>query len=69
MTHYKYKIRSAVKKRFSFTKRGKLLRKKANLSHLLEKKSSQRKHSLSKRKQVKTGDYKRVSKILGLKTT
>lgn len=69
MRTYKYKIRSAVKKRFSFTKRRKLIRKKANLSHLLEKKSSQRKHKLSGKIEVKLSDYKRISKILGLKIT
>lgn len=69
MTNYKYKIRSSVKKRFVFTKRKKLLRKKAYLSHLLEKKSSQRKHNLSEKAQVKSADYKRISKILGIKIT
>ena len=45
---YKLKSCRSIKKRFKFTSSGKLLRRRSHKSHLLEKKSSQRKRKLRK---------------------
>ena len=56
MSKYKLKSSRAVLKRFKITSRGKLLRHKANRSHLLQKKASVRKQKLRKVVQVKIVD-------------
>ena len=43
----KMKTRSGAKKRYKVTGTGKLTRRKANLNHILEKKSSRRKRALT----------------------
>jgi len=46
MAGYKLKTKSAAKKRFRFTAKGKVKRKKAKLRHILTKKSPGNKRSL-----------------------
>nr|YP_009296953.1 ribosomal protein L35 [Ceramium japonicum]AOM66296.1 ribosomal protein L35 [Ceramium japonicum] len=55
---YKLKTRQSIKKRFKITANNKLMMRKASRSHLLEKKSSQRKLKLRKIALVKSRDYK-----------
>nr|YP_009391872.1 ribosomal protein L35 [Acrosorium ciliolatum]ARW60016.1 ribosomal protein L35 [Acrosorium ciliolatum] len=43
---YKLKTIKSIKKRFKITSNGKLIRHKSNRSHLLQKKTSQRKRKL-----------------------
>ena len=66
MKKYKYKTSSAAKKRFKITKNGKFLRRKANKSHILEKKAQSRKRKLRNKVTVTKADYLLVSKMLGL---
>lgn len=66
MKKYKYKTCSAAKKRFKITKNGKFLRRKANRSHILEKKKQSRKRKLRNVGLVTKADYLLVSKMLGL---
>lgn len=56
----KLKTSSSISKRFKVTAKSKLLRHKASRSHLLEKKSPKRKHSLSRVVKVKSCDFKRL---------
>lgn len=62
----KMKIKGAAKKRFKITGTGKILRRKAAGSHLLEKKSKARKRTYAKRFEVASGDKRNVKKILGI---
>ncbi len=52
--------------RFKVTATGKILRQKANKSHLLEKKSSVRTRRLSGTTEVSKGDRKQVRRLLGI---
>ncbi len=52
--------------RFKVTSTGKILRQKANKSHLLEKKSSVRTRRLSGTTEVSKGDRKQVRRLLGI---
>ena len=61
----KQKTHSGAKKRFKVTGGGKLLRRRAMKSHLLEKKSSKRKRSFRQDKPVAPSDVKNVRKMLG----
>jgi large subunit ribosomal protein L35 len=53
-------------KRFKITGSGKIMRRKAFRSHILEKKSSVRKRRLAREIQVTGGDAKQVRKMLGI---
>jgi large subunit ribosomal protein L35 len=61
----KMKTHSGTKKRIKVTGSGKLMRRKANKNHLLEKKSSKRKRSLDGRTEVAPADQKQIKKLLG----
>lgn len=60
----KMKTNKAAKKRFKVTGSGKVMRKKRNLNHLLEKKSSRRKRKLSGFGDVSAADQKNVKEML-----
>ena len=62
----KMKTRSGAKKRYKVTGTGKLTRRKANLNHILEKKSSRRKRSLTGDFELSQGDDRRARKQLGI---
>ena len=61
----KTKRQSAAKKRFKVTGTGKLLRRRAMRSHLLEKKSAKRKRSFRKGVPVDGSNVRSVKKLLG----
>ena len=61
----KMKSRRGAAKRFSLTSSGKVRKNKANKSHLLSRKSMDRKRSLRKSGDVSDADAKRVKKMLG----
>ncbi len=61
----KMKSRRGAAKRFSLTGTGKVRKNKANKSHLLSRKSMDRKRSLRKSGDVSDADVKRVKKMLG----
>jgi large subunit ribosomal protein L35 len=61
----KQKTHSAAKKRFKVTGTGKVLRRRAPKSHLLEKKSSKRKRSFRRGTPLHRTDAKSVKKLLG----
>lgn len=52
--------------RFKVTGTGKILRRKANRSHLLEKKSSVRTRRLGRKAELSAADRKSVRRILGI---
>jgi large subunit ribosomal protein L35 len=60
----KQKTHSGAKDRFRVTKNGKVLHKKMNMNHILEKKTSQRKRRLSGDGQLGGGDAKKIIKLL-----
>ena len=62
----KTKSRSAAKKRFKVTAKGKILRRPAMRSHNLEKKSSKRKRGFRKNREVTGGDRSAIKKMLGM---
>jgi large subunit ribosomal protein L35 len=62
----KTKRQSAAKKRFKVTGTGKVMRRPAMRSHLLEKKSPKRKRGFRKEKPVDGSNVKTVKKLLGL---
>lgn len=62
----KMKTRSGAKKRYKVTGTGKLTRRKANLNHILGKKSSRRKRSLTGDFELSKGDDRRARKQLGI---
>ena len=61
----KMKSRRGAAKRFSLTATGKVRKNKANKSHLLSRKTMDRKRSLRKSNDVSDADSKRVKKMLG----
>ncbi len=61
----KMKTHSGASKRMRRTGTGKVVRRKANRSHILEKKSPKRKRSLGRITLVSKGDAKRVDRMLG----
>ena len=61
----KVKRHSGAKKRFKLTGAGKVLRRRAMKSHLLEKKSSKRRRSFRKDVAVAPSDTRDVKKLLG----
>ena len=62
----KQRTHSGAKKRFKLTGGGKLLRRRAMKSHLLEKKSSKRKRSFRRDAPVAASDSRSVRKQLGI---
>ncbi len=62
----KQKTHSGAKKRFKLTAGGKLLRRRAMKSHLLEKKSAKRKRSFRRDTPLAASDEKSVRKQLGI---
>ena len=62
----KMKTDQGAAKRFKITGTGKIMRRKAFRSHILEKKSSVRTRRLAREAQVTGGDAKQVKKMLGL---
>ena len=62
----KMKTHSGTKKRFKVTGTGKLKRKKAYLSHILEHKSPKQKRNLRQSTLVAPADVKVQRKLLGL---
>ena len=62
----KMKTHRGAAKRFKITGTGKIMRRKAFRSHILEKKSSVRTRRLAKEAQVTGGDAKQVKKMLGI---
>ena len=63
----KTKRQSAAKKRFKVTGTGKLMRRRAMRSHLLEKKSPKRKRSFRRATPLDTSNVKSVKKLLGMR--
>lgn len=61
----KMKSHSGAKKRFKKTGKGKLKRKKAYKSHLLTKKSKDKKRNLRQDAIVDKKDAKRIKRLLG----
>jgi large subunit ribosomal protein L35 len=61
----KMKTQSAAKKRFRLTGTGKVVRRKAFKSHLLEKKSPKRKRGFRKMAEVHEADAQNVLRLLG----
>jgi large subunit ribosomal protein L35 len=62
----KMKTDRGAAKRFKITGTGKIMRRKAFRSHILEKKSSVRTRRLGREAQVTGGDAKQVRKLLGI---
>ena len=61
----KVKTHRGAAKRFKVTGSGKILRRRAYLNHILEKKSPKRKRRMERPKEVAPADAKRVSQLLG----
>jgi len=61
----KQKTHSGAKKRFKVSGAGKLLRRRAMKSHLLEKKSSKRRRSFRKDVPVAESDTREIKRLLG----
>jgi large subunit ribosomal protein L35 len=61
----KMKTHRGAAKRFKVTGSGKLVRRKAFRSHILEKKSATRKRRLARDAVVDGGDRRRVERLLG----
>ena len=61
----KQKTHSGAKKRFKITRTGKILRRRAMKSHILEKKSSKRKRSFRKDAPLAAADVREVKRMLG----
>jgi large subunit ribosomal protein L35 len=62
----KMKTHSGAKKRYKITGTGKITRRKSNLNHILEKKSSRRKRRLAGSTELQGGDRARVRRQLGI---
>ncbi|HEY8339832.1 MAG TPA: 50S ribosomal protein L35 [Egibacteraceae bacterium] len=61
----KQKSHSGAKDRFRVTRTGKVLHRRQNLNHILEKKTSQRKRRLSRQSTLSGGDKAQATKLLG----
>jgi large subunit ribosomal protein L35 len=61
----KVKRHSGAKKRFKLTGAGKVLRRRAMKSHMLEKKSSKRRRSFRKDVSVASSDTRQMKRLLG----
>lgn len=64
MKNYKLKTKRAAKKRFKVTGTGKLVRMKANKSHILNKKTTKRKRNLRKDTVIDKTNEKAMKTIL-----
>ena len=64
MANYKLKTKRAAAKRFKMTATGKLVRNKANKSHILTKKTTKRKRGLRKDTVLDQTNVKNMKKIL-----
>jgi len=62
----KMKTHRGAKKRYKVTGTGKILRRKTNRSHILEKKSSKRLRRLAGTTEVTGGDRERARRQLGI---
>ena len=62
----KMKTHKGLKKRVKVTASGKFLRKKANKSHLMSSKNSNRRRRLAQGGQIAASDVKRVKRLLGM---
>lgn len=62
----KQRIHAGAKKRFRVTRNGKVMHRRMNQNHILEKKTSKRKRRLSRDGEVGGGDAARVKRMLGL---
>jgi large subunit ribosomal protein L35 len=62
----KMKTHRGAAKRFKVTGSGKIVRRKAFLNHILEKKSPQRKRRLSGTTELAPADRQQAKKLLGL---
>jgi len=60
------KTKKAVRKRFKITGTGRILRRKAFRSHLLEKKSSERKRRLGRETDISKADERATRRMLGI---
>jgi large subunit ribosomal protein L35 len=63
----KQKTSRAAKKRFKVTGAGKILRRRAMKSHLLEKKSAKRKRRFRRQDALSGTDAREVRRMLGLR--
>ena len=61
----KMKTHKGAAKRFKVTGSGKIIRRKAFMNHILEKKAPKRKRRLSKTTEVTGGDRDRIERMLG----
>ena len=61
----KIKTKSAAKKRFKVTGTGKVKRRHAMQSHILEKKSAKRKRAFARDHDVAKSDERTVKRLLG----
>ena len=61
----KMKSHRAARKRMRLTGGGKIVHKRSNFRHILEKKSSKRKRRLGKMTTVADQDYRRARRLLG----
>lgn len=64
MANQKMKTKRAAAKRFKVTGTGKLVRNKANKSHILTKKTTKRKRNLRKQALVDDTNVKTMKKIM-----
>jgi len=62
----KMKTDQGAKKRIKITGSGKMLRRKQNLNHILEKKSSSRKRRLHGETEISSAQDKNIRKMLGI---
>ncbi len=62
----KMKTHRGAAKRFKVTGSGRILRRKAFRSHILEKKPSKRTRRLAREAEVTGGDQAQVKKLLGM---
>ena len=60
----KMKTHSGAKKRFRKTAKGKYRGRRANSSHILEKKSPARKRRFKRPSEISKADHKRVNELL-----
>ena len=61
----KMKTHKGAAKRFTVTGTGKLVRRQANMNHILEKKASKRTRRLKREELVAPGDRAAIRKLLG----
>ncbi|HIE44480.1 MAG TPA: 50S ribosomal protein L35 [Candidatus Omnitrophica bacterium] len=60
----KLKTKKSAAKRFKYSSSGKIKRNKANKSHLLSKKSSDRKRRLSRKDTIDLADKPRIKRLI-----